>query len=190
MKQYERVSDVAETEVLWRSDFQSGSRVINLFFCISMTFIVISFKKIVTNNQTLKLADFTCNLGFGHSKLTKSRVLHCSLIWYEAKILGQKESIGFKNLVYTREYKKSYEGFNQYIVSNSMSWFSPDLVWYKQEPLWRGPFQLCRPGKEEQLSKIKKIFCPIDQFFFTLLCRYGYFLFCILCLTYQRSAKS
>ena len=79
---------------------------------MSMTFIVISFKKIVTNNQTLKLADFTYNLGFGHLKLPKSRVPLCSLIWYEAKILGPKESIGFKNLVYTTEYKKSFEGFN------------------------------------------------------------------------------
>ena len=46
-----------------------------------------------------------------------------------------------------------------------MSWIPPDLVWYKQEPLWRGPFQLCQPGKEEQLSKMEKIFCPKDKSF-------------------------
>ena len=41
----------------------------------------------------------------------------------------------------------------------------PGLVWYKQEPLWRGPFQLCQPKKEEQLSKMENIFCPKDKSF-------------------------
>ena len=46
-----------------------------------------------------------------------------------------------------------------------MSWILPGLVLYKQEPLWRGPFQLCPPEKGEQLSKMERTFCLKDKTF-------------------------
>ena len=165
MKQYERVSDVAETEVLWRSDFQSGSRVKNLFFCINMTFIVISFKKIVTNNQTLKLADFTCNLGFGHSKLPESRVPLCSLIWYEAKILRPKESIGFKNLVHTREYTNHTGVLINILYPTQCHEFH--LIWcdISKSHCEEDPSNYAGLEKRNNCRRWKRFFVPLIKFF-------------------------
>ena len=60
---YDTVSDVVESGVQWRSNFQIGSRVlkivINLFLCISMAYNVISCIKVAEITQTLKIADFT-----------------------------------------------------------------------------------------------------------------------------------
>ena len=60
---YDAVSDVGESGVQWRSNFQIGSRVlkivINLLLCISMTYNVISCIEVAEITQTLKIADFT-----------------------------------------------------------------------------------------------------------------------------------
>ena len=163
-----------------------------LLLHISMTFIVISFKKIVTNNQTLKLADFTCNLGFGHSKLPKSRVPLCSLIWYEAKILGPKESIGFKNLVYcTPGNTKNHTRILINILYPTQC-HEFHLIWcdISKSHCEEDPSNYAGLEKRNNCRRWKRFFVPLINFFFTWLCRYGYFLFCILCLTYQRSAKS
>ena len=57
------MSDVVESGVHWRSNFQIGSRVlkivINLLLCISMTYNVISCIEVAEITQTLKIADFT-----------------------------------------------------------------------------------------------------------------------------------
>ena len=59
---YDKLSDVAEIWVQWRSDFQSGSRVekgvMNLFLSISMAYNVISCQKVAENTQILKIAKF------------------------------------------------------------------------------------------------------------------------------------
>ena len=70
-----------------------------------------------------------------------------------------------------------------------MSSILPGLVWYKQEPLWRGPFQLCQPEKRNNCRRWKRFFVPRINLF-TWLWRYWYISSCILCLIYQRSAKS
>ena len=44
--------------------------------------------------------------------------------------------------------------------------------------------------KRNNCRRWKRFFVQLIKKKFTWLCRYGYFLFCILCLTYQRSAKS
>ena len=60
---YDAVSDVVESGVHWRSNFQIGSRVlktvINLLLCIIMTYNVISCIEVAEITQTLKIADFT-----------------------------------------------------------------------------------------------------------------------------------
>ena len=60
---YDAVSDVGESGVHWRSNFQIGSRVlkivINLFSCISMAYNVISCIEVAEITQTLKVADFS-----------------------------------------------------------------------------------------------------------------------------------
>ena len=57
------VSDVVESGVQWRPNFQIGSRVLkkirNLFICISMAYNVISCIEVAEITQTLKIADFT-----------------------------------------------------------------------------------------------------------------------------------
>ena len=60
---YESFSDVGESQVWWRADFQSGSRVLkkgvlNLFLSISMAYNVISCQKVAENTQILKIAKF------------------------------------------------------------------------------------------------------------------------------------
>ena len=65
---YDAVSDVVESGVHWRSDFQIGSRVLkncythiinNNLLCISMAYNVISCIEVDEITQTLKIADFT-----------------------------------------------------------------------------------------------------------------------------------
>ena len=60
---YDTVSDVVESGVHWRSDFQIGSRVLkkilNLFLCISMACNMISCIEVAEITQTLKIAEFT-----------------------------------------------------------------------------------------------------------------------------------
>ena len=60
---YDAVSDVVESGVHWRSDFQIGSRVLkivrNLFLCISMAYNMISCIEDAEITQTLKIDDFT-----------------------------------------------------------------------------------------------------------------------------------
>ena len=60
---YGKASDVVESWVQWRSDFQSGSRVLkqgkmNLFLSISMAYNVISCRKVTENTQILKVTKF------------------------------------------------------------------------------------------------------------------------------------
>ena len=60
---YESFSDVPESWVWLRADFQSGSRVLkkgvlNLFLSISMAYNVISCQKVAENTQILKIAKF------------------------------------------------------------------------------------------------------------------------------------
>ena len=61
---YDAVSDVVESGVHWRSDFQIGSRVLKIcfkpiFLCISMACNMISCIEVAEITQTLKIADFT-----------------------------------------------------------------------------------------------------------------------------------
>ena len=59
---YDAVSDVVESGGQSRSNFQIGSRVLNvrnLFLCISMSYNVISCIKFAEITQTLKIANFT-----------------------------------------------------------------------------------------------------------------------------------
>ena len=53
------VCTVAETWVQWRSDFQSGSRVLKkVLWTFSMAYSVMSRQKFAKNTQILKIADF------------------------------------------------------------------------------------------------------------------------------------
>ena len=59
---YESFSDVGESWIWWRADFQNGSRVLKKvfwtfsFLSISMAYNVISCQKVAENTQILKIA--------------------------------------------------------------------------------------------------------------------------------------
>ena len=111
--------------------------------------------------QTIKLADFKFNLGFG------SRVSLCGLIWYKAKILGwwdQKDQSDLQIWCTPGNTNHTRVPIDIFYPTRCHEFY---LVWcdISKSHCEEDPSNYAGLQKEEQLLKMEKIFVPRIKLF-------------------------